>query len=146
MARTGEPTHKRSGIAASWTCLMVNQREARRPSIKVAINQLVKEREGEEQALYVCLLATNRGCEIRRRTCLETKHITNETHQEVGSKEARNTTHHKMLEDKNCGLSRCRLAPGRCGVRQRYFWRQTRSIVCYRMARHTCTTTIEDRG
>src|ERR1700682_65925 len=35
-----------------------------------------------------------------------------------------------MLKDK-CGLSRCRLAPGRCGVPATLYWRQTRFIVVY---------------
>src|SRR5437899_245434 len=53
---------------------------------------------------------------------------------------ARHTPHHHMLKDK-CGSSRCRLAPGRCGVPATLYWRQTRSIVRYPEWHATLATT-----
>jgi integrase len=55
---------------------VVNQKEQWRPSLKAsAISQLVKESDGEEQALYVLLAPT--GMRISEALALETKHFTN---------------------------------------------------------------------
>ena len=127
---TGEPIQKRTWDSSFMDLPMVNQKEERRPSLKAkAITQLVEESEGEEQALFVLLAAT--GMRISEALALETKHITNDGRTiEVRQQVARHTPHHHMLKDK-CGLSRCRLAPGRCGVPATLYWRQTRSIVRY---------------
>jgi hypothetical protein len=56
---TGEPIHKRKWDSSVMDLPVVNQKEQRRPSLRVsAISQLVKESEGEEQALCVLLAAT----------------------------------------------------------------------------------------
>jgi hypothetical protein len=57
---TGEPIQKRTWDSSVMDLPVVNQKEQRRPSLKArAITQLVEESEGEEQALYVLLAATN---------------------------------------------------------------------------------------
>jgi integrase len=73
---TGEPIHRRKWDSTVMDLPVVNQKEQRRPSLKAsAITQLVKESEGEEQALYVLLAAT--GMRISEALALETKHFTN---------------------------------------------------------------------
>ena len=55
---------------------LVNLKEQRRPALKAkVVSQLVKESEGQEQALYVLLGAT--GMRISEALALETKHLTN---------------------------------------------------------------------
>jgi len=72
---------------------VVNQKEQRRPSLRAsAISQLVKESDGEEQALYVLLAAT--GMRISEALALETKHFTNGVRTiEVRQQVARDTPH-----------------------------------------------------
>jgi integrase len=73
---TGEPIHKRRWDSSVMDLPIVNQREQRRPSLKAsAISQLVKESQGEEQALYVLLAAT--GMRVSEALALETRHLTN---------------------------------------------------------------------
>jgi integrase len=73
---TGEPIHKRRWDSSVMDLPMVNQREQRRPSLKAsAISQLVKESEGDEQALYVLLAAT--GMRVPEALGLETRHLAN---------------------------------------------------------------------
>ena len=73
---TGEPIHRRKWDSTVMDLPIVNHREQRRPSLKAnTISQLVKESEGEEQALYVLLAAT--GMRISEALALETKHFTN---------------------------------------------------------------------
>ncbi len=73
---TGEPIHKRRWDSSVMDLPIVNHKEQRRPSLRTSvISQLVKESEGEEQALYVLLAAT--GMRISEALALETKHLTN---------------------------------------------------------------------
>lgn len=73
---TGEPIHRRKWDSTVMDLPIINHREQRRPSLKAnTISQLVKESEGEEQALYVLLAAT--GMRISEALALETKHFTN---------------------------------------------------------------------
>jgi len=73
---TGEPIHKRRWDSSVMDLPVVNQKEQRRPSLRAsAVSELVKESEGEEQALYVLLAAT--GMRISEALALETKHLTN---------------------------------------------------------------------
>jgi len=56
---TGEPIHRRKWDSTVMDLPVVNQRQQRRPSLKVqAVNKLVTEGKGKEQALYVLLGAT----------------------------------------------------------------------------------------
>lgn len=56
---TGEPIHRRKWDSTVMDLPVVNQRQQRRPSLKVqAVNKLVTESKGKEQALYVLLGAT----------------------------------------------------------------------------------------
>jgi integrase len=74
---TGEPMHKRRWDSSVMDLPIVNQKEQRRPSLRAsAISQLVKESEGEEQALYVLLAAT--GMRISEALALQAKHLTND--------------------------------------------------------------------
>ncbi|MGH9737483.1 MAG: tyrosine-type recombinase/integrase [Candidatus Acidiferrales bacterium] len=74
---TGEPIHRRKWDSTVMDLPVVNQKEQRRPSLKAsAISQLVKESEGEEEALYVLLAAT--GMRISEALALESKHFTND--------------------------------------------------------------------
>jgi len=73
---TGEPIHLRKWDSAVMDLPLINSKQQRRPALKAkAVNQLAKESEGEEQALYVLLAAT--GMRISEALALETKHITN---------------------------------------------------------------------
>jgi integrase len=73
---TGEPVHKRKWDSTVMDLPIVNQKEQRRPSLKAkAVDQLVKESEGQEQALYALLGAT--GMRISEALAIEKKHFTN---------------------------------------------------------------------
>jgi integrase len=73
---TGEPLHRRRWDSTVMDLPLVIQREQRRPSLKAAaVNQLVKESEGEEQALIVLEAAT--GMRISEALALEAKHFIN---------------------------------------------------------------------
>src|ERR1700730_16483065 len=73
---TGEPIHRRKWDSTVMDLPVVNQRLQRRPSLKVhAVNKLVAESKGKEQALYVLLGAT--GMRISEALALETKHFLN---------------------------------------------------------------------
>jgi integrase len=74
---TGEPIHRRKWDSAVMDLPLVNSKQQRRPSLKAgAVNQLVRESDGEEQALYVLLGAT--GMRISEALALESKHFLNE--------------------------------------------------------------------
>src|SRR5262249_20664123 len=74
---TGEPIHHRKWDSAVMDLPVVNQKEQRRPSLKAkAINQLVKESKGDEQALYVLLAAA--GMRISEALAVEVKHFIND--------------------------------------------------------------------
>ncbi len=74
---TGEPIHRRKWDASVMDLPVVKQKEQRRPSLRVkTVNQLVKESEGEEQALYILLSAT--GMRISEALALESKHFVND--------------------------------------------------------------------
>ena len=73
---TGEPIHRRKWDSTVMDLPLVNQRQQRRPSLKVhAVDKLVAESEGKEQALYVLLGST--GMRISEALALETKHFLN---------------------------------------------------------------------
>lgn len=73
---TGEPIHKRKWDSTVMDLPVVNQKEQRRPSLKgKAVNQLVKESDGQEQALYVLLGAA--GMRISEALAVEKKHFIN---------------------------------------------------------------------
>jgi len=73
---TGEPIHHRKWDSTVMDLPIVNHKQQRRPSLKLqAMNQLVSDSEGEEQALYVLLGAT--GMRISEALALETKHLVN---------------------------------------------------------------------
>jgi integrase len=74
---TGEPIHRRKWDSMVMDLPLVNSKQQRRPALKAkAVNQLVKESEGEEQALYVLLGAT--GMRISEALALEAKHLVND--------------------------------------------------------------------
>lgn len=73
---TGEPIHRRKWDSTVMDLPVVNQRQQRRPSLRVqAVNKVVTESKGKEQALYVLLGAT--GMRISEALALETKHFLN---------------------------------------------------------------------
>jgi integrase len=73
---TGEPIHRRKWDSTVMDLPLVNSKQQRRPALKAkAVNQLVKESEGEEQALYVLEGAT--GLRISEALALEAKHFIN---------------------------------------------------------------------
>ena len=73
---TGEPIYPRKWDSAVMDLPLVNLKEQLRPALKAkVVSQLVKESEGQEQALYVLLGAT--GMRISEALALETKHLTN---------------------------------------------------------------------
>jgi integrase len=74
---TGEPIHRRKWDSSVMDLPLVNSKQQRRPALKAkAVNQLVKESKGEEQALYVLLGAT--GMRISEALALEAKHFVND--------------------------------------------------------------------
>src|SRR5260370_13572733 len=74
---TGEPIHRRKWDSAVMDLPLVNSKQQRRPALKAkAVNQIVKESEGEEQALYVLEGAT--GLRISEALALEAKHFIND--------------------------------------------------------------------
>jgi integrase len=74
---TGEPIHRRKWDSSVMDLPLVNSKEQRRPSLKAgAVNHLVKESEGDEQALYVLLGAT--GLRVSEALALESKHFVND--------------------------------------------------------------------
>lgn len=85
---TGEPIHKRKWDSAVMDLPVINQKQQHRPSLRAgAVNQLVKESEGDEQVLYILLAAT--GMRISEALAIEKKHFTNdgrtiEVRQQVG--------------------------------------------------------------
>ena len=73
---TGEPIHRRKWDSSVMDLPLVNSKQQRRPSLKAkAVAQLVRESEGEEQALYVLAAAT--GMRISEALALEGKHFIN---------------------------------------------------------------------
>jgi len=74
---TGEPIHRRKWDSTVMDLPLINSKQQRRPALKAkAVNQLVKESEGEEQALYVLEGAT--GLRISEALALEAKHFIND--------------------------------------------------------------------
>jgi len=74
--RTGEPIHHRQWNSSVMDLPVVRPKNQRRPTLRLdAINKLVRETEGQEQALYVLLAAT--GLRISEALALETKHFIN---------------------------------------------------------------------
>jgi integrase len=74
---TGEPIHRRKWDPSVMDLPLVNSKQQRRPSLRSgAASQLVRESEGEEQALYVLVGAT--GMRISEALALEAKHFSNE--------------------------------------------------------------------
>lgn len=74
--KTGEPVHPRKWDAREMDLPIVKSKEQRRPVLKLnAVNTLVSESEGDEQALYVLLAAT--GMRISEALALEDKHFVN---------------------------------------------------------------------
>jgi integrase len=88
--KTGEPVHPRKWEAGEMDLPIVKSKEQRRPVLKLnAVNTLVSESEGDEQALYVLLAAT--GMRISEALALENKHFVNsyrtiQVYQQVGRK------------------------------------------------------------
>ncbi len=75
--RTGEPIHPRKWDTSVMDLPVVNPKRQRRPALRLdAINTLVLNSEGDEQALYVLLAAT--GMRISETLALETKHFVND--------------------------------------------------------------------
>lgn len=75
--RTGEPIHHRQWNSSVMDLPVVSAKKQRRPTLKLdAINKLVWESEGEEQALYLLLAAT--GVRISEALALETRHFIND--------------------------------------------------------------------
>lgn len=74
---TGEPIHRRKWDSVVMDLPIVNLKQQRRPALKAkTVDQLVKESDGEEQALYILLAAT--GMRISEALALETKHFLND--------------------------------------------------------------------
>ena len=75
--RTGEPIHPRKWDSSVTDLPIVNPRKQRRPALRAdAINTLVSQSDGKEQALYVLLAAT--GMRISEALALESKHFVND--------------------------------------------------------------------
>ena len=75
--RTGEPIHPRKWDTSVMDLPVVNPKRQSRPALRLdAINTLVLNSEGDEQALYVLLAAT--GMRISEALALETKHFVND--------------------------------------------------------------------
>jgi len=75
--RTGEPIHPRKWDTSVMDLPVVNPKRQRRPALRLdAINTLVLNSEGNEQALYVLLAAT--GMRISEVLALEAKHFVND--------------------------------------------------------------------
>jgi integrase len=74
---TGEPIHRRKWDSSVMDLPLINSKQQSRPALRAkAVNQLVTESEGEEQALYVLLGAT--GMRISEALALEAKHFVND--------------------------------------------------------------------
>ena len=74
--KTGEPVHPRIWDAKEMDLPVIKSKEQRPPALKLnAVNKLVSESEGDEQALYVLLAAT--GMRISEALALESKHLVN---------------------------------------------------------------------
>jgi integrase len=74
--KTGEPIHPRKWDAKEMDLPIVKSKEQRRPVLKLnAVNKLVSESVGDEQALYVLLAAT--GMRISEALALESKQFVN---------------------------------------------------------------------
>jgi integrase len=75
--RTGEPIHHRKWDSSVMDLPVVSAKQQRRPTLKLdAINALISNSDGDEQALYVLLAAT--GMRISEALALETKHFIND--------------------------------------------------------------------
>jgi len=75
--RTGEPIHPRKWDSSVLDVPVINPRKQRRPALRQdAINTLVSNSEGTEQALYVLLAAT--GMRISEALAIEAKHFVND--------------------------------------------------------------------
>ena len=74
--KTGEPVHPSKWDAKEMDLPVLKSKEQRRPALNLnAVNKLVSESEGDEQALYVLLAAT--GMRISEALALESKHFVN---------------------------------------------------------------------
>jgi integrase len=74
--KTGEPVYPRRWDAKEMDLAVIKSKEQRRPAFNLnAVNKLVSESEGDEQALYVLLAAT--GMRISEALALVTKHFVN---------------------------------------------------------------------
>ena len=74
--KTGEPVHPRKWDPKEMDLPVIKSKEQRRPALNLnAVNKLVSESEGDEQALYVLLAAT--GMRISEALALESKHFVN---------------------------------------------------------------------
>lgn len=75
--RTGEPIQHRKWDSSVMDLPIVSAKKQCRPTLKLdAINNLVSQTTGDEQALYILLAAT--GMRISEALALETKHIIND--------------------------------------------------------------------
>lgn len=75
--RTGEPIHHRQWNSSVMDLPVVSAKKQRRPTLKLdAVNKLVGDTDGKEQALYVLLAAA--GMRISEALALETKHFIND--------------------------------------------------------------------
>jgi integrase len=73
---SGEPIHHRKWDAETMDLPIVEHAEQKRPSLQAdAISKLIKQSDGQEQALYIVLAAT--GMRISEALALETHHFTN---------------------------------------------------------------------
>jgi len=74
--KTGEPVHPRKWDSSVMDLPVIKSKEQRRPALNVnAVNKLVSESDGDEQALYVLLATT--GMRISEALALESKHFVN---------------------------------------------------------------------
>ena len=74
---TGEPVHRRKWDSMVMDLPIVKQKEQRRPALKaVTVNQLVRDSEADEQALYIIVGAT--GMRISEALALENEHFVND--------------------------------------------------------------------
>jgi integrase len=142
---TGEPIHRRKWDSTLMDLPIVNQKEQRRPSLRAgAISQLVKESEGEEQALYVLLAAT--GMRISEALALETKHFTNggrtvEVRQQVG----RDTPHIVSCLKTNAAYRDIDLHPDVAEFLQRFIGERTGLLFLTRNGTPHLHNNIEER-
>ena len=125
---------------------LVNSKEQRRPSLKAgAVNHLVKESQGDEQALYVLLGAT--GLRVSEALALESKHFVNdgrtiEIQQQVDRETPRIVSYLKT----DAGFRQVDLSRSVAEYLQAFINGRNGLLFKTRNSTHTCTTILNNAG